>query len=57
MIYPESVHIKKIQDIYILIAGKEYFEGDEKDIVNDFVKIVNDYNNKIYCPDNIEQDI
>ena len=33
---------------YTLIAGKEYFEGDEKNIVNDFVKIVNDYNNEIY---------
>jgi hypothetical protein len=33
---------------YTLIAGKEYFEGDEKNIVNDFVKIVNDYNNEVY---------
>lgn len=42
---------------YKLIAGKEYFEGDEKDIINDFVQIVNDYNNKIYCSDNIEKNI
>ena len=37
---------------YTLIAGKEYFEGDEKNIVNDFVKIVNDYNNEIYDTNN-----
>jgi hypothetical protein len=33
---------------YTLIAGKEYFEGDEKNIVNDFIKMVSDYNNETY---------
>ena len=42
---------------YTLIAGKEYFEGDEKNIVNDFVKIVNDYNNEIYDANNYATDI
>jgi hypothetical protein len=51
-IYPFALeaNIKNVfNNKYKLIAGKEYFEGNEKDIVNDFVKIVNDYNNKIYC--------
>jgi hypothetical protein len=52
--YTLEANIKSaFNDKYKLIAGKEYFEGDEKDIINDFVKIVNDYNNKIYCSDNI----
>lgn len=47
--YTLEANIKSVfNNKYTLIAGKEYFEGDEKDIVNDFVQIVNDYNNKIY---------
>jgi len=47
--YTLEANIKSIfNNKYTLIAGKEYFEGDEKDIVNNFVKIVNDYNNEVY---------
>lgn len=47
--YTLESNIKSVfNNKYTLIAGKEYFEGDEKNIVNDFVKIVNDYNNEIY---------
>ena len=41
---------------YTLIAGREYFEGDEKKIVNDFVKIVNDYNNEVYASSENSED-
>ena len=50
--YTLESNIKSVfNNKYILIAGKEYFEGDEKDIINDFVKIVNDYNNEVYGND------
>lgn len=47
--YTLEANIKSIfNNKYTLIAGREYFEGDEKDIVNNFVKIVNDYNNEVF---------
>lgn len=48
--------IKKVfNEKFKLIAGKEYFEGDEIEMKNEFYKIVNDKNTTIQKNDNLKK--
>lgn len=44
----EEILKKNFNEKYKLIAGKEYFEGIENEIFNDFINITQTYNNTIY---------
>ena len=45
-IYVERLLIKHFNKNYKLIAGCEYFEGDELCMINSFINIVMEYKNK-----------
>jgi len=59
-IYPYTLENKIKEEFnkkYKLIAGKEFFEGLENEILNNFIKIIQEYNDEISMKNITDEDI